>query len=240
MITAININKAYGNFQVLKDVNITLKFGEITVLFGPSGCGKTTLLRNLSLLDLPDSGELKIFDEKYSFPKKRNAKLKLPYPDLTVVFQQLFLWPHINNKQNIQLVLDGNSPSYAQRIEYFDYLVKELQMESYLLKFPNESSLGQKQRVAIARALVLKPKFILFDEITASLDVLQIKNIIEILVKLKYENLGLLFITHNIELAKKIGDNLIFMQEGKIIEVGTKDILTKPQTSELRTFLNLI
>jgi ABC-type polar amino acid transport system ATPase subunit len=223
----------------LKDVNITLKLGEIIVLFGPSGSGKTTLLRNLSLLDLPDSGELQIFEEQYYFPHYRNKKLKLPYPDLTVVFQQLFLWPHINNKKNIQLALDQNSPTYEENIKYFNYLVKELQMESYLSKFPNESSLGQKQRVAIARALVLKPKFILFDEITASLDILQIKNIIEIIAKLKSDNLGLMFITHNIELAKKIGDTLIFMQEGKIIETGTKDILTSPQTSELRNFLNL-
>lgn len=239
MITARNINKSYGNIKVLDDVNITLNHGEITVLIGPSGCGKTTLLRNLSLLDIPDYGELKIFDEQYLFPNKRIEKLKLPYPDLTVVFQQLFLWPHISNKKNILLALDVNSPTYEYSMKYYEYLVKELQMESYLLKFPNESSLGQKQRVAIARALVLKPKFILFDEITASLDVLQIKSIIEILLKLKDDTLGLMFITHNIELAKSIGDTLIYMENGRVIESGTKNILTKPQTSELKKFLNL-
>jgi ABC-type polar amino acid transport system ATPase subunit len=239
LITARNINKSYGNIKVLDDVNITLNHGEITVLIGPSGCGKTTLLRNLSLLDIPDYGELKIFDEQYLFPNKRIEKLKLPYPDLTVVFQQLFLWPHISNKKNILLALDVNSPTYEYSMKYYEYLVKELQMESYLLKFPNESSLGQKQRVAIARALVLKPKFILFDEITASLDVLQIKSIIEILLKLKDDTLGLMFITHNIELAKSIGDTLIYMENGRVIESGTKNILTKPQTSELKKFLNL-
>jgi arginine transport system ATP-binding protein len=239
LITAKNINKSYGDFHVLKDINITLKQGEITVLFGPSGGGKTTLLRNLSLLDLPDSGELQIFEQQYCFPYKKISELKLPYPSLTVVFQQLFLWPHLNNKKNILLALDKNSAEFKDSIDYFNYLVKELQMENYIDKFPNESSLGQKQRVAIARALVLKPKFILFDEITASLDILQIRNIVEILLKLKSEYIGLMFITHNIELAKKIGDKLIFMNNGEIVETGKVDMLKYTESETLKQFLAL-
>lgn len=240
MITARHINKFYGSFQALKDIDLVLQQGEITVVFGPSGCGKTTLLRNLSLLDLPDTGDLEIFDRPYHFPDKNAAKLIKPYPDLTVVFQQLFLWPHISNKQNILLALDKRAPDYDEKVKYFQYLVAELQMEGYISKYPNESSLGQKQRVAIARALVLRPKFILFDEITASLDVIQIRNIIEILFKLKKEDLGIMFITHNIELAKKIGDRLVFMLDGQIIETGGCQILEAPATIELTNFLKLL
>lgn len=240
MITAKNINKSFGTFQVLKDVSIDLNPGEITVLFGPSGCGKTTLLRNLSLLDYPDNGEIKIFEQEYKFPFKKNGKLVLPYPDLTVVFQQLFLWPHLTNKENIKLAINTKRKDYENRLRYFLYLVKEMEMNSYIDKFPNECSLGQKQRIAIARALVLYPKFILFDEITASLDILQTNHIIEMILHLRNSNMGFLYITHNIDLAKKIGDKLMFMEEGKIIETGNKEIMTNPRTSALRTFLNII
>jgi|ERR1043165_4730591 ABC-type polar amino acid transport system ATPase subunit len=240
MISAKNINKSYGSSHILRDISIEMKAGEITVIFGPSGCGKTTLLRNLSLLELPDRGELTIFDEEFLFPfKQKDKKIKYPYPDLTIVFQQLFLWPHLNNKQNILLALDQKALDYSERIKYFEGLVEELQMTNYIEKFPNESSLGQKQRVAILRALVLKPKFIFFDEITASLDVIQIKNIIEILVKLKRENIGLMFITHNIELARKIGDQLIFMYNGSIEERGTVEILKNTESKYLKQFLSL-
>jgi ABC-type polar amino acid transport system ATPase subunit len=239
VIKAKNINKSYGNFQVLRDINIELNPGEVTILFGPSGCGKTTLVRNLSLLDLPDSGELKIFDREYKFPLKTNRKLILPFPKLTMVFQQLFLWPHLKNKENILLALDKNQDDYEKSIEYYDYLIEGMEMKDYIDKFPNESSLGQKQRVAIARALILNPDFIFFDEITASLDIIQINHILKLIMHLRNSTMGFLFITHDIDIAKKIGDKLIFMQNGEIIEVGHKDILTQPKTKELINFLNL-
>jgi ABC-type arginine transport system ATPase subunit len=239
LITARNINKSFGKFQALIDISIDLNPGEITVLFGPSGCGKTTLLRNLSLLDYPDNGNLKIFEQEYKFPFKKDGKMVLPYPDLTVVFQQLFLWPHLTNRENIKIALDHKRLDYKDRLRYFIYLVKEMEMKSYIDKFPNECSLGQKQRIAIARALVLSPKFIMFDEITASLDILQANHIIEMILHLRNKNMGFLYITHNIDLAKKIGDKLIFMQDGKIIETGTKEILTNPKTKELINFFSI-
>ncbi len=239
MIKAININKYYGNLKALNNVSIELNPGEITILFGPSGCGKTTLLRNLSLLDLPESGELEIFNRKYKFPLKPNDKTISPFPKLTVVFQQLFLWPNLTNRENIMLAFSKKQTDYSKKQEYLNYLIKEMEMSSYIDKFPNESSLGQKQRVAIARALILNPDFIFFDEITASLDILQITHIIKMIMKLRNDKMGFLFITHNIEIAKKIGDKLVFMQEGKIIETGSRSILSNPQTTELKYFLNL-
>ena len=239
MIKATNINKSYGNFRVLQDISIELNPGEVTILFGPSGCGKTTLVRNLSLLEFPDSGELKIFDLDYNFPLKINKKLKLPFPKLTVVFQQLFLWPHLKNRENILLALNKNQSDYDKRIDYCDHLIHEMNMGDYIDKFPNESSLGQKQRIAIARALILNPDFIFFDEITASLDIIQINHILKLIMDLRVSKMGFLFITHDIDIARKIGDKLIFMQDGKIIEIGDKTMLEKPQTRELNFFLNL-
>ena len=239
MISAKSINKSFGNFQALKDINIQINPGEVTVLFGPSGCGKTTLLRNICLLDIPDDGELEIFDRKYQFPFKAHYKSISPFPRLTVVFQQLFLWPNLRNRENIMLAFDRRQPDYEKRKDYLNYLIKEMEMDSYIDKFPNESSLGQKQRVAIARALILNPEFIFFDEITASLDILQINHIVEMIMSLREDNMGFLFITHNIDIAKKIGDKLVFMENGKIIETGDRDILTNPQTKELNNFLNL-
>jgi ABC-type polar amino acid transport system ATPase subunit len=239
MITAVNINKSFGKYHVLKDISIELNPGEITILCGPSGCGKTTFLRNLSLLDYPDSGELKIFGQEYRFPLKKNDILVFPYPELTVVFQQLFLWPHLTNKENIKIALDTKRNDYRERLRSLLNLIDKMGMNSYIDKFPNECSLGQKQRIAIARALVLNPKFIMFDEITASLDILQTNHIIEMILQLRDKKMGFLYITHNIDLAKKIGDNLIFMQDGKIIETGRIDILLKPKSKELKQFLGI-
>ena len=107
MIKAKNLFKSIGNSAILKDINLELNKGEINVLFGPSGSGKTTLCRNLSLLDSPDKGEIEILDQKYSFPKATKFD-KLPYPKISFVYQQLFLWPHLTNEQNILLAIGFN------------------------------------------------------------------------------------------------------------------------------------
>ena len=234
MIKANKINKTYGFNHVLKNVDIELKPKEVTVLVGPSGCGKTTLLRNLCLLDTPDSGSITVFNTTYNFPESKTISPNF-YPRLTVVFQQLFLWPNLTNRENILLGIENKK--LQNNIDFIDYLIQGMDMKPYIDKYPNQSSLGQKQRIAIARALILNPDYILFDEITASLDILQIKKLIYILLSLVKDKIGFLFITHNIEIAKKIGDNLIFMKDGRIIETGGIEILSFPNTSELNEYL---
>ncbi|EHO40661.1 ABC transporter related protein [Caldithrix abyssi DSM 13497] len=206
MLKGINISKSFGKKKVLDNINIEINQGKAAIILGPSGCGKTTLLRSLSLLDYPDSGKLIIDDLEYTFPS-RNNNIKLPYPRVTVVYQQLFLWPHLTNKENIILAVKGKD-YHAD----FERLVEFLDMHDFINNYPNQSSLGQKQRIAIARALILRPKYILFDEITSSLDIVQIENIIEIINNLKKDNIGIFLITHNMDVANKVGDKKIYLK----------------------------
>ena len=233
MISTKHITKSYSGKQILKDVSISLQKESISVLFGPSGCGKTTLCRNLSLLEYPDSGQLTIDGISYTFPQPTNH-IRLPYPQINMVFQQLFLWPHLTNEQNIRLALHNNTAEVNDR---FLYLTELLEIGDILHHFPNESSVGQKQRVAIARVLILRPEFIFFDEITSALDIVQKNRIVKLLLKLRTEGIGILLITHDIHLMKQIADQLLFMDQGSIIETGGNDILLTPQSPILESFL---
>jgi len=233
MITANKIIKSYNGKRILDEISIELNRGEITVLFGPSGCGKTTLCRNLTLLEYPNSGTINIGNISYTFPSNNKHKIK-PYPKVNMVFQQLFLWPHLTNEQNIKLAIDDFT---KEKEDKFIYLTELLKIDDILKQFPNESSLGEKQRVAIARVLILNPEFIFFDEITSALDIVQTNNISDLLLKLKSEGIGILIVTHNIYFMEKIADNLLFMYDGKIIETGNKSIIKQPKTEILKQFL---
>lgn len=234
MIRAENISKSYGKVLVLDKISMELKKNEISVLFGPSGCGKTTLCRNLALLDYPDEGEIKIFDMNYSFPTKKKYD-HLPYPKVNFVYQQLFLWPHLTNKENILLAVKNPTDEDFEKLNYYSDF---FDIGETLDKYPNESSLGQKQRVAITRALILNPKFIFFDEITSALDIVQTNKIINLLMLLREKSIGVLLVTHNINVISKVADIVFFMQDGKIIECGDPTILNTPKTPELMNFLH--
>ncbi|MEZ5052880.1 MAG: ATP-binding cassette domain-containing protein [Chitinophagales bacterium] len=233
MIKAKNIYKSIGQNQILQDISLELSKGVINILFGPSGSGKTTLCRSLSLLDNPDKGELEIFENNYSFPNNLKKQV-LPYPQIGFVYQQLFLWPHLTNKQNILLALGKKADEH---INQFKELNQLLEIENVIDRYPNEISIGQKQRVAIARALILNPSFVFLDEITSALDIVQTKQIGNILLDLKAKGIGVLMITHNIEYFKEIADNFIFLSNGNIKEQGTKSIFTNPKSVELNKFL---
>ena len=164
MITTKNITKKFGEATVLDKVSVNIKPGKITTLIGPSGSGKTTLLRAISLIDVPNSGDITIDGTKYDFPL--SDELMPPWPKLSVVFQQLFLWPHLTLRQNILLPLGEQTDQ-----EYLKKLIGLFGMTDFIDHYPNQASVGQKQRAAFARALILKPKYLFLDEITSALDV---------------------------------------------------------------------
>lgn len=243
MLQTHGLYKNYGQHQVLQDVTLTLKPGELTALVGPSGSGKTSLLRALALLEQPDQGSITLDGKEYNATTKlpegtewpHVPGLPTPWPKVTVVFQQLFLWPHLTLKENI-LLSARNLPGRDHEAALATW-VKKLDMGHFIDRYPNEASGGQKQRVAITRALMLRPQYLLLDEITSALDVQQTARILEILPDLKSRGIGILLITHALNFAQKAADQVLFMQDGRILESGAAGLLQKPKTKELQIFL---
>ncbi|MBV8060035.1 MAG: amino acid ABC transporter ATP-binding protein [Alphaproteobacteria bacterium] len=237
MLQADNIHFGYGDRKILNGVSLSVPTGGVTVLIGPSGTGKTTLLRCLALLEKPQSGTLTVDGQTYAYPLS-GPMPPAPWPKLTAVFQQLFLWPHLTLCDNILMPAErrgmaGLEAELAALIDAFD-------MGDFIHRYPNEASLGQRQRAALARALILKPSYLLLDEITSALDVEQIAKILDYLKNLRGQSIGIFIITHLLGFARHAADQVVFMANGEVVESGTSDILRNPQTERLFQFLSVI
>lgn len=236
MLTATGISKSFAGRQVLHDINVSVAPGQITCVIGPSGTGKTTLLRALAMLDVPDTGEISIDGKVTHFPLPQGAAVVPPWPQVTVVFQSLFLWPHLTLRENIMLPA-RNRNSFAE--EEIDGLIRLFDMRGFIDRYPNEASIGQRQRVALARALILRPRYILLDEITSALDVEQTAHILGELARLKERGIGIFLITHHLAFARKAADQIIFMAGGRIDEQGSVACLSQPKSERFKKFLDL-
>ncbi len=238
MIIAQNIHKKFDQRIILNGVDLTIDTGKITCLIGPSGGGKTTLLRALALLEYPDQGTISVDGKEYTFPQPNGAKIDPPWPHVSVVFQSLFLWPHLTLRQNVMLPAKRRGlPDVHKRL---DELVAFFEMQDFIDNYPNEASRGQQQRVALARALMLKPKYMLLDEITSALDVEQVAKVLEYLQGLRDQGIGVFIITHLLGFAKRAADQILFLADGKIEESGGPDILNNPQSPRLQQFVATI
>jgi ABC-type polar amino acid transport system ATPase subunit len=238
MLKVSQVTKSYGGSKVLSGVDLAIEPGKITVLIGPSGSGKTTLLKILALLETPDSGSVAIDGQTYEFPLEKGARIRAPWPKVTVVFQQLFLWPHLTLLQNMTLPLfarrqDDDSPRVHELIELFD-------MKDFIYRYPNQASLGQRQRAALVRALLLEPEYILLDEITSSLDVEQTAIILSKLKELRDKGIGVLTITHLLQFAQEAADQVVFMDAGEILEEGGPGLLANPAHERIRKFMSVV
>ena len=222
----------------MNSVDITVAPGTITVLIGPSGSGKTTLLRALSLLDPPDTGSITVGSTTHQFLPGKDVKIRPPWPNVTAVFQQLFLWPHMTLRQNITLPLNGKKKQ--QNIDYFNELIQLFDMASFIDRYPNEASLGQRQRAALVRALVLNPSFLLLDEVTSALDIEQVSKILLHLQTLCDKGVGILLITHLIGFARKAGDQIVFLEDGYVLESGGPELIDYPQHTRVKKFLSVM
>ncbi len=232
MLQGININKRINDLDILKNVNIKIEPNKITCLIGPSGSGKSTILSCLSLLTNPSSGTVSVDGQDFSFKNEKDSYKTFPYPYVTVVFQGLFLFPHLTNEENILLPIRERKEIYND----FDVLVDRLKIREVLKKFPNECSGGEKQRVALARQILLKPKYLLLDEVTSALDLEAETILANILTELKNNGTGILLVTHMINLAKTVSDNFYFIDKGEIIGSGDIEQLENPKQERLIKF----
>lgn len=239
MIKAEHITKSLTGRVILRDVDIAIEPGKITVVIGPSGSGKTTLLRALSLLDPPDSGIISLDGTLYRFPKDPAIDYELPWPRLTTVFQQLFLWPHLTLRRNIALPLEQRY-SENQSSTRLDKIIEAFDMAEFIDRYPNQASLGQRQRVALARALVLEPQYILLDEITSALDVEHITKILAYLRMLRERRIGVLLITHLLGFARNAADYVVFLDDGRVLESGGTEVLKSPRHERVASFIAVI
>jgi ABC-type polar amino acid transport system ATPase subunit len=235
MLEIQNIYKKFGNVPILNGVDIHVDLGEIACLLGPSGCGKTTILKVLALLEPPDSGRIMVGDKEFVYPAKRRADMSGIYPNLTIVFQQFQLWNHLTVKENLTLPISSFLP---ERNVILKELVDLLELGDHLEHYPYRISVGQKQRVAIARAILTKPKYLLLDEVTSSLDIEHIKRVGNLIKSLSANGTTIVLTTHLIGFAQAIADKIYFIDKGMVLEKGGTSILTSPNTERLKQFLS--
>ncbi len=239
MLRGSNIRKSFDGKAVLHGVDIEVRPGRLSVLIGPSGSGKTTLIRALALLDLPSEGEVAFDGHTYQFPLQSGQKVDPPWPDLTVVFQQHFLWPHLTLRKNILLPLSQRSETHSS----VDELIEIFNMGEFIDRYPNEVSIGQRQRTALARAFALGPKYILLDEITSALDVEQTGVVMRHLLTLRDRGIGMLVVTHLLAFARELvarneGDQVYFLDDGRILGSGGLEFFDSPRNTRAEQFLS--
>lgn len=218
VLKAENIHKTYGNNEILKEISFEIHRGEIKIVCGPSGSGKSTLLRCLNLLTQPDEGHVWLEGEEITTPTMdiNQARQKIGF-----VFQEFNLFNHLPAVKNVSIGLE--IVKGMEKDEARDYALKELErvgLEEHTHKYPAELSGGQKQRVAIARALAMNPVIMFYDEPTSALDPQLIGEVLDVMLQLAKEKLTSLVVTHEMGFAQSVGDNMIYMADGKIIEQG--------------------
>lgn len=239
MIKINNLNKKFGTLHVLKGITNEIKKGEVVVVIGPSGSGKSTFLRCLNLLEVPTEGEI-IF-EGTDITSKDSDINKLRQK-MGMVFQQFNLFPHLSILENITLApkkLKKLSNDEAEKIAYD--LLKRIGLEDKAKDYPSSLSGGQKQRVAIARALAMSPDVMLFDEPTSALDPEMVGEVLEVMKDLAVEGMTMVVVTHEMGFAKEVGDRVLFMDEGVVMEEGTPDqLFNNPKNQRTKNFLSKV
>ncbi|MEK6460359.1 amino acid ABC transporter ATP-binding protein [Heyndrickxia faecalis] len=231
-----HLKKSYGEKQVLEDISFEVEEGSVVVLLGPSGSGKSTLIRCLNGLEAFQGGTI-LFNGETVRPSPKNwRRLR---QQIGMVFQSYDLFPNMTVLENILLgAVKVQKRKKDEAARQAMGLLKEVGMEQYANAYPRQLSGGQKQRVAIVRALELNPKLMLFDEVTASLDPEMVRGVLEIILRLAREKMTMIVVTHEMNFARQIGDKILFLEDGKILEeTPGRQFFTKPQTERAKNFL---
>ena len=234
-----SVNKWFGDFQVLKDVNLEVGLKQKIVVCGPSGSGKSTLIRCINRLEEHQQGQIFVDGIELTKATKDIEKIRA---EVGMVFQQFNLFPHLSVLDNVSL-----APIWVKKMpkkEAEELALQQLEtvhISDQARKFPGQLSGGQQQRAAIARALCMKPKIMLFDEPTSALDPEMIKEVLDVMVELAKGGMTMIVVTHEMGFAKEVADQMIFMDEGMIVEkASTKDFFANPKSDRTKLFLSQI
>jgi len=239
VISLEKVNKWYDDFHVLKDVDLSVTKGEKIVICGPSGSGKSTMIRCINRLEAHQKGNITVNGTELTNDLKN---IDIIRKDVGMVFQQFNLFPHLSVLDNISLapIWVKKTPKKEAEELAMRYLEK-VKIPEQALKFPGQLSGGQQQRVAIARSLAMNPQIMLFDEPTSALDPEMIKEVLDVMVQLAEEGMTMLVVTHEMGFAKTVADQMIFMDEGRIVEQASPtEFFTNPKSDRTKLFLSQI
>ncbi|WP_373080847.1 amino acid ABC transporter ATP-binding protein [Fusobacterium animalis] len=239
MINIENLSKNFGDLKVLKNISTTINKGEVISIIGPSGSGKSTFLRCINKLEEPTEGH--IYIEGMDLMDK-NTDINKIRERVGMVFQHFNLFPNMTVLENLTLsptIVKKESKEEAEK--YALYLLQKVDLSDKANSYPNQLSGGQKQRIAIARALAMKPEVILFDEPTSALDPEMIKEVLDVMRNLAKEGMTMLIVTHEMGFARNVGNRILFMDNGEIIEdCSPKDFFENPTNERIKDFLNKV
>jgi len=239
LIQIKNVSKWYGDFQVLRDVNEEVKQGQTVVVCGPSGSGKSTLLRCINGLEPFQHGEIIVDGVSVSDPATNLYRLRT---EIGMVFQRFELYPHMTALQNITLApMKVRKKSRREAADHAMKLLERVGIPEKAHEHPANLSGGQQQRVAIARSLAMEPKIMMFDEPTSALDPEMIKEVLDVMVALSTGGMTMIVVTHEMGFAREVAEEIIFMDEGSIIERGTDiSFFKNPKSPRTKDFLDKI
>lgn len=240
VIETVDIAKHFDDLTVFENLNINVEKGEVVVIIGPSGSGKSTFLRCLNNLEKIDDGKILIDGEELNLKDK--AKMRNLVIKMGMVFQNFNLFPHMTALENVMeapiTVKGENKEEVKKRAEI---LLEKVGLANRINEYPSKLSGGQKQRVAIARALAMKPEIMLFDEPTSALDPELVGEVLNVMKDLAKEGMTMVVVTHEMSFAKDVGDRVIFMDGGKIVEQGSpEEIFTNPKEERTKEFLKKV
>ena len=239
LVELTHVEKHYGDLHVLKDINLTVRKGEVLVIVGPSGSGKSTMCRTINRLETIDSGDIRIDGKPLPQEGKELASLRA---EVGMVFQSFNLFANKTILENVTLApIKVRHMDKKEAEDLAMDLLGRVGVASQASKMPSQLSGGQQQRVAIARALAMQPKGMLFDEPTSALDPEMVNEVLDVMVELAHEGMTMLCVTHEMGFARKVADKVVFMADGQILEQSTPDdFFEHPKTDRAKDFLSKI
>ena len=239
MIDVKHLSKSFGDHLVLDDISEHIHPGEKVVVIGPSGSGKSTFLRCLNLLEIPTKGSITFDGTEITDPKVDIDRIRR---QMGMVFQHFNLFPNMTIRKNITLApVQTGLMKQAQADQQAMELLRRVGLEDKADSYPNQLSGGQKQRIAIVRALAMKPKLMLFDEPTSALDPEMVGEVLDVMKQLAREGMTMVVVTHEIGFAREVGDRVLFMADGKIVEQNTPaEIFSHPREERTKAFLSKV